>query len=360
MNLTASVADTFFAADAKPRNGTAMHATAERGNRASAADRFLSLQEMTVALGDVLTLQRVAAVVADHARTATGAASATLLLRARDAQALEVAHASAARAAAPALPRSLPLSAVAPATRAVVERAPIWGDAHAMLPLNVRNRTIGVLALQYDGRQEFDHESRSFLLALAHMSALAIERSQLHELEQQMRAEADEEAARFRSLVHELDAIFWESDAAASRFTFVSRRATTILGYPLARWVEEPRFWQGIVHAEDAEWAIPFMMECARRGQDHAFEHRVLAADGRVVWLRNIVYVVRGEEGEPSMLRGVMVDITRDRRDDEGRVARVLTPVKSRTSGIIPAALRLFSWSNQGESKSDQAPHMRG
>lgn len=337
-----------------------MVVSTELGNRASAADRFLRMQELTVALGDVLTLPRVAAVVAEGTRSAAEAASVTVLVRAREADALELAHASAQREAEPAFLRPLPLAAAAPAAQAVRERAPIWGDAHAVLPLNVRNRTIGVLALQYEARQSFDHESRSFLLALAHLCALAIERSQLHELEQQMRAEADEEAARFRSLVHELDAIFWESDAEASRFTFVSRRAATILGYPLARWVEEPGFWQSIVHAEDAGWAIPFMMECARRGQDHAFEHRVIAADGRVVWLRNIVYVVRGEDGEPSMLRGVMVDITRDRREDEGRVARVLTPVKSRTGGIIPAALRLFSWSNQGESKSPQAPHMRG
>ncbi|HTE16788.1 MAG TPA: ATP-binding protein, partial [Armatimonadota bacterium] len=42
---------------------------------------------------------------------------------------------------------------------------------------------------------------------------------------------------------------------------------------------------------------------------DHEVEYRMIAADGRVVWLRDIVSVVR-EEGETRALRGFLLDIT--------------------------------------------------
>ncbi|HJX83793.1 MAG TPA: PAS domain S-box protein, partial [Candidatus Angelobacter sp.] len=46
-----------------------------------------------------------------------------------------------------------------------------------------------------------------------------------------------------------------------------------------------------------------------RQLQDHEFEYRMIAADGRVVWLRDIVNVTV-EGGEPTELTGVMIDIS--------------------------------------------------
>jgi PAS domain S-box-containing protein len=45
----------------------------------------------------------------------------------------------------------------------------------------------------------------------------------------------------------------------------------------------------------------------------HEFEYRMIAADGRVVWLRDIV-AVHVEDNRPVALRGVMVDITENKR----------------------------------------------
>ena len=47
----------------------------------------------------------------------------------------------------------------------------------------------------------------------------------------------------------------------------------------------------------------------AADGRDHTFEYRMIAADGRQVWLRDLVTVV-SENGMPVLLRGVMIDIT--------------------------------------------------
>jgi len=140
--------------------------------------------------------------------------------------------------------------------------------------------------------------------------------------EERLRAEAHAHEQRFHDLVQGLDAIVWEADAATLAFTFVSRRAEAILGYPVERWLAEPGFWAGLIHPEDREQTLALYREATAQGRDHAFEYRAVAADGRVVWLQDIVHVVRDKESQAQRLRGVMVDLTA-RKDMESRLAHL-------------------------------------
>jgi len=124
------------------------------------------------------------------------------------------------------------------------------------------------------------------------------------------------EAIPWSELVDSLDAIVWEMDASTWAFTYVSRQAERLLGYPVRRWYTEPTFWaEVLVHPDDREWAIPFCVQCTHRAEDHDFEYRALTADGRTVWLKDIVRVVHDAQGR-TLLRGVMVDVTGRRMDE--------------------------------------------
>jgi PAS domain S-box-containing protein len=78
----------------------------------------------------------------------------------------------------------------------------------------------------------------------------------------------------------------------------------------------EPTFWKDHLHPEDRDWAVRFCLEATAQKRSHDFEYRMIAADGRVVWLRDLVTVMV-EDGRPSGLRGVMVDITRRKQAEE-------------------------------------------
>jgi len=121
---------------------------------------------------------------------------------------------------------------------------------------------------------------------------------------------------RYRELVQGLDAIVWEADPTTWQFTFVSQRAEAILGYPLEQWLTESNFWVNLIHPEDREQAVRFCQAATAERRDHEFEYRALAADGRVVWLRDIVRVVC-ENGKVASLRGLMVDITKQKQAEE-------------------------------------------
>ncbi|HYD94918.1 MAG TPA: EAL domain-containing protein [Noviherbaspirillum sp.] len=117
---------------------------------------------------------------------------------------------------------------------------------------------------------------------------------------------------RFEQLVNSIDGIVWEADPRTFRFTFIGAQARPVFGYPLAAWLEEG-FWEAHIHPEDRETARDYRLAQTRSGTDHGFEYRMIASDGRVVWLKDLVSIdMHGDE--PVSLRGVMVDITERKR----------------------------------------------
>jgi PAS domain S-box-containing protein len=132
------------------------------------------------------------------------------------------------------------------------------------------------------------------------------------------RAEAVAAEERFRDLVNSVEGIVWEADAATLAFLFVSDQAEYILGYPAERWLDEPTFWKDHLHPEDSDLAVHFYEATTARKRKQDFEYRMIAADGRVVWLHDLVTVVV-ENGRASRLRGVMTDVTERRRAQQVR-----------------------------------------
>jgi two-component system, cell cycle sensor histidine kinase and response regulator CckA len=124
---------------------------------------------------------------------------------------------------------------------------------------------------------------------------------------------------RFRDLVSGIDVIVWEADPELN-FSFVNKRAEDILGYPVERWYSDKGLIPKIVHPEDRERVLAADRGAIVSGEDYELEYRVLAADRRVVWFREIVRVEAGKDGRTRRLRGVMVDVTAQRKSDEARL----------------------------------------
>lgn len=139
---------------------------------------------------------------------------------------------------------------------------------------------------------------------------------------------------RYQRLLQGLDAIVWEAEPATGRVLFISQAAETIVGYPVARWLEEPGFWMRCVDPEDRNATLAFYQAAIASAEpDHNVEYRLLAADGRRVWVRDRFHVSRDAAGRPGYLRGVMVDTT-SRKLHERKVT-VLLEMARDISGTI-------------------------
>jgi PAS domain S-box-containing protein len=121
---------------------------------------------------------------------------------------------------------------------------------------------------------------------------------------------------QYETLVQSIDGIVWEADPRTFAFTFVSKQAERILGYPLESWFEGPNFWPDHMHPEDRDQAVALCLNATARREDHQFEYRMIAADGHVVWLNDIV-TVHIVDDQTTLLRGVMVDITERKLAEE-------------------------------------------
>lgn len=116
---------------------------------------------------------------------------------------------------------------------------------------------------------------------------------------------------RLRAAFPSARAIAWEGDAATFQFTYVSPDAEALLGYSCARWLSEPGFWaETVVASEDRNDAVSYCALATAGRQDHVFEYRAVAADGRRLIMRDVVVVVVGKRGIPERLRGLMFDVT--------------------------------------------------
>lgn len=114
---------------------------------------------------------------------------------------------------------------------------------------------------------------------------------------------------RFRNLVNSIDGTVWEMDLDSGRYLFVSEQSATLFGYSPARWLSDPDFWLSRVHPEDREQAVLHGRLDFSVTTRHDHEYRFIAANGRVLWIRDLVNVIR-EGGQPRRLLGVMIDAT--------------------------------------------------
>ncbi len=121
---------------------------------------------------------------------------------------------------------------------------------------------------------------------------------------------------KYRTLVESAEVVAWEYDWKAERFIFVTETAISKYGYSREEWLKKG-FWADHIYHEDRERIVNHCLRTSEKGLSHDFEYRFIHADGHYVWVRDIVSVEM-EGGEPSILRGFLIDIDERKRMEEG------------------------------------------
>jgi PAS domain S-box-containing protein len=114
---------------------------------------------------------------------------------------------------------------------------------------------------------------------------------------------------RIESLINTIDGIVWEGIPSQDRYTFISKKVQDILGYTPKQFMSIPNFWLNNLHKDDRDRVKTYIEESIGEKKHRDFEYRMMAKNGDVVWIRDIVTVVE-EPGMPITLRGIMIDVT--------------------------------------------------
>ena len=184
-----------------------------------------------------------------------------------------------------------------------------WGaESYLGIPLwSSSGEVIGHMVV-LDTKPMQDHERALQIMSIfAGRAGAELERKQADGKHQ-------ESEERFRLLVETTNVIPWEADLSTWRFTYVGPQAEK-LGYPMEEWLTDG-FWVKILYPDDRDGVMQLAREAIERGGDHDLEYRVLAADGSVVWMRDLASVISDDRG-PKALRGFLVNVTERRRAEE-------------------------------------------
>lgn len=128
----------------------------------------------------------------------------------------------------------------------------------------------------------------------------------------------EEDAAFFRELVERVPAVVYvDASDEVNSAIYMSPGAEEMLGYTPEEWTAVPDLWARILHPKDRQRVLSEASRTRRTGEPFKVEYRLVAKDGRVVWVRDEAAPAEGEGGQVSFWRGVMLDVTDRKRAEE-------------------------------------------
>jgi diguanylate cyclase (GGDEF)-like protein/PAS domain S-box-containing protein len=129
---------------------------------------------------------------------------------------------------------------------------------------------------------------------------------------------SDEAVRRYRTLIEQLPLVVYiDALDAISSNIFTSRQIEPLLGYSAEEWAAEAGLFARLLHPDDRERVLAAHTHTHETHEPLSLEYRLIARDGRVVWLRDEGVVVVDERGKPLHLQGYLLDITREREAEQ-------------------------------------------
>ena len=113
----------------------------------------------------------------------------------------------------------------------------------------------------------------------------------------------------YKTLLESTKAIPWKIDWATMKFAYIGPQIESLLGWSPQSWATVDD-WAARMHEDDRERAVNFCVTQSNSGIDHEADYRALTKDGRHVWIRDVVHVVRNLDGSVNALVGFMFDIS--------------------------------------------------
>ena len=142
----------------------------------------------------------------------------------------------------------------------------------------------------------------------------------IRDITERRQAEASlrEAEEKYRTLVEQVPAaVYIDGIDETSSTIYVSPHVTAMTGYSPEEWQAAPELWVKLLHPEDLERVLEENRRTNETGEPFRMEYRLIAKDGRVVWISDQAGIIRDETGQPRFWHGIMYEITERKRAEE-------------------------------------------
>jgi two-component system phosphate regulon sensor histidine kinase PhoR len=135
--------------------------------------------------------------------------------------------------------------------------------------------------------------------------------------ERARKEELETAEARHGALLEGLPLVAWltASDDRGSTL-YVSPRITELSGYSPAEWAQQRDLYAKLVHPDDLD-RVEAALDGVQNGTPVSIDYRLLARDGRMVWVRQDTTTVRDPSGDPLYEQTFLRDIGDLKRADD-------------------------------------------
>lgn len=151
------------------------------------------------------------------------------------------------------------------------------------------------------------------------------------------------DSAVYKTLLESTKAIPWKIDWASMQFAYIGPQIEALLGWTPESWVTV-QDWAERMHEDDRDRVLQFCVAQSQAGMDHEADYRALTKSGQYVWIRDVVHVVRKDDGTVDSLVGFMFDISERKKTEEQLIVlqRVLEDLSFKDSLTNVANRRRF------------------
>jgi PAS domain S-box-containing protein len=156
-----------------------------------------------------------------------------------------------------------------------------------------------------------------------------------HDITKRRQAEEELRATRerFRSMVEVVPVGFWMLTPDWGQMLYVSPGAAKISGRSSEDLCRQPDLWRSNIHADDRQRMGAFWDE--HHGQSYEVKYRIVRPDGDIRWVREVTAPIRDDNGELTLLTGIVEDITEHQRAE----AQLLQATKLASLGVLAGGI---------------------
>ncbi|KPV49175.1 hypothetical protein SE17_34110, partial [Kouleothrix aurantiaca] len=149
--------------------------------------------------------------------------------------------------------------------------------------------------------------------------------------------------------------------------TYVSPQIENVLGFRQQEWLNDPSLWFQHLHPDDRKRVLAEKGQIQAQGGEARSEYRMLARNGRVVWVHDSMKVVHNIQGEPAFVQGFALDITERKRAEQrsqmfaslGRQLSTAASAREASELIAKVADEMLGWDAFALSLYDAATMRR-